>query len=212
MEESEKAGTRCQAGPEPCRPAENPRGAAGGWRPSRVLDGGQGQFRGDVAGQGDPSWSAGLVVTGEAGRRADGSKRAVCPGLASRARPHPHARPQVCTHLRRCARGGRGCGHMRTGWAAASPPPQPHSWHFPFLEVCCPRNPFPGEDFSEAAANSHSCRGVPPQTLPGMSLFSFISGAREAARGRGSLACSCTRLPPGHVHPGSQGVLLLPLG
>ncbi|CAN0493748.1 unnamed protein product [Rangifer tarandus platyrhynchus] len=96
MEDSEKAGTRCQAGPEPCRPAENPRGAAGGWRPSRVLDGGQGQFHGDVAGQGDPSWSVGLGVTGEAGRRADSSKCAVlCPGLASHTRLHPHAQPQL---------------------------------------------------------------------------------------------------------------------
>ena len=48
-----ESGTRCQAGPEPCRPAEISRGVARGWRSSQILDGGQGQFHADVAGQGD---------------------------------------------------------------------------------------------------------------------------------------------------------------
>lgn len=175
---------------------------AGG--PPRSWTGARGQFHGNIAGQGDLSWPAGLGVMGEAGRRADSSECAVlwagppCSPARSRPATGAHAPAKVCTRW-------AGSGHMQTGWAAASPPPQPHCRHFPFLEVCYPRNPFPGEDFSEAAANSHSCRGVPPQTLPGMSLFSFISGAGEAERGRGSLAFSCTRPPPGHVHPGSQG-------
>ena len=144
-------------------------------------------------------------MTGEAGRRAD-SSRCACSGL-------PPALACTLTPGHRCAHtcigvhvaGGGAATCRQAGRQPHPPPPQPHSRHFPFLEVCYPRNPFPGEDFSEAAANSHSCRGVPPQTLPGMSLFSFISGAGEAVRGRGSLAFSCMRPPSGHVHPRSQG-------
>ena len=121
-----ESGTRCQAGPEPCRPAEISRGVARGWQSSQILDRGQGQFHADVAGQGDLAGQRAWGVTGEAGRRAD-SSRCACSGLAPRARLHAHARPQVCTHLHRCARGGRGCGHMQTGWAAASPTTPPAS-------------------------------------------------------------------------------------
>ena len=81
----------------------------------------------------------------------------------------PHSPTRL--HLCRCAHGGYICRHVQTGSAAGSPPTPALLLTFLFLEVCCPRNPFPFEDFLDAAANFHSCRGVPPQTLPGMSLF-----------------------------------------
>lgn len=52
-----------------------------------------------------------------------------------------------------------------------SAPPTLYRPHFLFLEVCCPRNPFPFKQFLDAATNFHSRHGVPPQALPGAAHF-----------------------------------------
>lgn len=113
VEDSEKAGTRRQVGLEPCQPAEDPQGAAGGWRLSQTLDRGQGQFCGDVTGQGDHSWSVGLGVMGEDGRWAN-SRKSLCCALSWAPHTRPHA--YTCAGVRTAGTSADTCRQAR--WQA----------------------------------------------------------------------------------------------
>lgn len=112
------------------------------------------------------------------------------------------------TPSHRCARtcegvhGGQGSSHMQTGKRPSLTPPSLTAGIFRSTRGVLSLEILPRARISRRLQQFSFLPWSSSADPAGMSLFIYFGHRR--GRERGSLAFSCTRPPPGHVHPGSQ--------